>query len=80
MRDNFTILKQRAALEQPTFPVNPPQLRVPEPCLAAILDSRMIHGILWVLQETFLDDYLLEKDQPLPSSTIPRIWQPILKN
>ena len=62
-RDNFTILKQGAALERPTFPVNPFQFRVPEPCLAAILDWRMMHGILWVLQETFLNDYLLEMDE-----------------
>ena len=41
--------------------------RVPRPCLAAILDCRMIHGISWVLQETSLNDYLLEKDEPLLS-------------
>ena len=62
-RDTFTILKQGAALERPTFPVNPLQFRVPEPCLAAILDCRMMHRILWVLKETFLNDYLLEMDE-----------------
>ena len=76
MRENFTILKQRAALERPTFPINP----FLEPCLAAILDCRMIHGILWVLQETFLNDNLLEEDEPLLSSTIERMWHPLLKN
>ena len=76
MRENFTILKQRAALERPTFPINP----FLEPCLAAILDCRMIHGILWVLQETFLNDNLLEEDEPLLSSTIQRVWHPFLKN
>ena len=55
MQENFTILKRRAALEHPTFPVNPWQFRVPEECLAAILDCRMIHGILSVLQETFFE-------------------------
>ena len=44
VRENFTILKQRAGLER-------------------------LHGMLWVLQETFLNDYLLEKDTPLLSST-----------
>ena len=55
MRENFTILKQRAALERPTFPVNPLLFRAPEKCLAAILDCRLIRGILWVLQETFFE-------------------------
>ena len=80
MRENVTILKQRVTLERPTFPVSLLLFQVPEPCLAAILDCRMIHGILRVLQETFLNDYLLEMDAPLPSSTIQRIWQPLLKN
>ena len=74
MQENFTILKQRAALERPTFPANPLLFRVPEPCLAAILDWRMIHGILRIRQETFLNDYLLEKDKLLQSSTVQRIW------
>ena len=58
-------MKQRAALERPTFPVNPLLFRVPEACFVAILDCRMIHGILWVLHETFLNDYLHEKDEHL---------------
>ena len=36
-----TILNQGAALERPTFPVNPIPFWVPEPCLAAILDCRV---------------------------------------
>ena len=64
MGQKFTILKQRAPLERPTFPVNPWLFRVRKQCLATILDCRVIHGILWVLQETFLNDYLLEKDHP----------------
>ena len=64
----------------PRFPVNPREFRVPEPCLAAIRDCRMIHGILRVLQETFLNDSLLEKDDPLLCSTIQRIWHRPLKN
>ena len=39
------------------------RFRVPGPCRAAILDCRTIHGILRVLEETFLNDYLLEKDK-----------------
>ena len=35
MRENFTILKQRAALERPTLSVNPGLFRVPEQCFAA---------------------------------------------
>ena len=48
MRENFTILKQLAALERPTFTsqVDPLLFRVPEPCLAAILDCRTTHGVL----------------------------------
>ena len=61
--------KQRAALERPTFPVNPLLFRVPEQCFAAILDCRTIQGITWVLQETYLNDYLLKKDKTLVSST-----------
>ena len=36
--------KQRAALERPTFPVNPLLFRGSEPCLAAILDCRTNTG------------------------------------
>ena len=49
----FTIWRQRAALEGPTFPVNPREFRVQEVCVAAILDCRTVHGIRWVLQEMF---------------------------
>ena len=31
-------------------------------------------------QERFLNDYLLEKEKPLLSSTMPRIWRPLVKN
>ena len=41
--DAVTILNQGAALERPTFPVNPLLFRVPGPCLAAILDCCTIH-------------------------------------
>ena len=64
MRENFTILKQRAALGATHVPVNFLQFRVPVPCLAAILDCRMIHGILRYFKKRFLNDYLLEKDRP----------------
>ena len=74
MQQNFTILNQGAALEQPTFPIRPQLLRVPELCRAAILDCRLIHRCVRVLWETFLNDQLFKKDYPLQSSTIQRIW------
>ena len=80
MQKGIVRKKQRAPPERPTFPVNPLLFRVPGLCLAAILDCRTIHGILWVLQVTFLSDCLLEKDDPLLCSTIPRIRHPLLKN
>ena len=46
----YTMLNHEGALERPTFPINPLLLCVPEPCFAAILDCRTIHGTLWVLQ------------------------------
>ena len=49
----FTILRQLAALERPTFPVNPLLFRVPGLCLVAILDCRLIHGILWYFRKRF---------------------------
>ena len=69
MQENVLILNRRVALERPTFPVNPLLFRVPGPCLIAILDCCTIHGFLRVLQETFLNDHLLKKDDPLQSST-----------
>ena len=60
MQVNSTILRQRAPLEHPSFPANPWPFRAPEKCVAAILDCRSIHGMLRVLQETFLKAYLLE--------------------
>ena len=71
------MLKQGAALERPTFPINTPLFGVPGPNLAAILDCCTINGILRVLQETLLNDHLLKKDDPLHSSTILRIWHPL---
>ena len=53
---------------------------VPEPCRAAILDCRVIHKMVWVLQETFWNDHLLKKDDPPQSSTIQRIWHHPLGN
>ena len=53
---------ETATLEHPTFPANPGIFRAPEVCLAASLDCRLTHGIPWVLHETFLKAYLLEKD------------------
>ena len=55
VQEIFTILKQRAALERPTFPVNSWPFRVWEERPAAILDCRLTHGILRVLQEEFFE-------------------------
>ena len=74
MRNNFTILIQRAALERPTFPVNHHS-----ESQRSALDCRVIHGTLWVLRETFLKAYLLEKDHPHLSSKIQRIWHHYLE-
>ena len=76
----FTILRQWAALERPTFPVNRWLFWVPEPCRVAILDCRVIHKIVWTLQETFLNDHLLKKDDPPQFSTIQRILHHPLRN
>ena len=56
-------------------PGQTPAIPSPESGRAAILDCRVIHKIVWVLQETFLNDHLLKKDDPLQSSTIQRIWR-----
>ena len=53
-----------------TFPVNPLLFRVLGARLAAILDCRVIHRVVRVLQETFLNDHLLKNDYPPRSSTI----------
>ena len=53
--------EQRPALECPTFPVSFREFRVPKVCLAAILDSHMMHGTQWLPLETFLKVYLLKK-------------------
>ena len=44
-----------AALERPTFSVNPLLFWVPELCLAATLDCRVIPGFSRVFQETFFE-------------------------
>ena len=49
-------LRQRAALECPTFPVNPREFRVPEEWLAAIFVCHTIHQTRWAPPETFFDD------------------------
>ena len=80
MQENFTIVNQGAALERPTFLIKLLRFRVPEPCCAAILDCRVIHWMVRVLQETFLNDRLLKKDCPLRCWTIQRIWHHPLRD
>ena len=57
-------------------------LTFPSPRTVPCRDSGLPHDTrnIRVLQETFLNDHLLQKDALLLSSTIPRIWQPLLKN
>ena len=47
-----------------------------EPCRAAILDCRVIHKMVLVFQETFVND-LHKKDHP---STLQRILHRLLRN
>ena len=61
-------------LEHPTFPVNPWSFRVPEKCEAAILDGRVIHGILWVLRETFWNPSCSRRTILIYLRKIRRIW------
>ena len=53
---------------------------VPEPCRVAILDGCVIHWLVRVLKETFLNDHLLNKDDPPQSTAIQRIWHLVLRN
>ena len=55
MQENFTILNEGAALERPTFPIELLLFYVPEPCRCAILDCRVIHWKVRVLEETFFE-------------------------
>ena len=54
MQKNFVILKLRAALDYPTFPVNPRAFQALEDWLAVILACSLIHGTHWVHQDTFV--------------------------
>ena len=78
MRQNFTTLNRWAALERPTFPVNPWIFRVPEECWAAILECRL-RNTMGTSGNVFVR-LLGEKDDPLHSSAVQRIWHPPLKN
>ena len=60
--------RQRAALKCPTFPVNPPDFRVPEGCLAATLD---LPHCTRNSMETFLKVYLLKKQFLVHSKELP---------
>ena len=48
----------------PYFPANPCIFRVPDVCSAAVRDCHSIHVVPWVLQQTFLNAFLLEEDPP----------------
>ena len=74
IKEIFTTLKDRAALEHPTFPLDPWLFRVAAKNQAASLQCRMIHGTLRVFRETFLKAYLLEKDNPYLASKIRGTW------
>ena len=55
---------------------------IPSPRTMPRCDSGLPHdkGMLWVLHETFLKAYLLEKDERLLSSTTQRTWHPLVRN
>ena len=64
MHENVMILTLGAALGHPTCLISLISLRVPGESRAAILDCCMIHEMVWVLKETCLKTYRLEKDLP----------------
>ena len=72
------ILKLRAALEYPTFPVNCWVFRVLEERLAAIFACRTKHGTRWVAQETFLKTYVLVTGHPQSYLRTQGIWHYLL--
>ena len=78
MHEIFTNLKDRAALEHPTFPLDLWMFRVAPRSPAACLQCRMIHGTLWVFRETSLTAYLLENDNPCLAAKTPGIWHYLL--
>ena len=80
MRHNITILNHGAVLERPTFPVNPPLFRVPEPRLAVFLDCRVIHGTSRVLQETFFERPSAQEGRSSTLFNNSRIWHHRLRD
>ena len=50
------------------------------PYRTSILHFLVTHNIVWVLQDAFLNDHLLKKDDPLQSSAIQRNWHHPPKN
>ena len=72
------ILKLRAALGNPTFPVSQRVFRVQEVLSAAILAFSMLHGTRWVQQDTFLKIYLLQMNHHQHSLEVPRMWRQLL--
>ena len=59
-------------------PSQPREFLASDEFLAAILDCRSIHGIRWVLQETFLKASLLEVNHRQHSRN-QRIWHHLLQ-
>ena len=74
----FTILRQQAALERPTFPTNPWLCRVPENALPRFWIAAWCTEYYGYFGKRFLKAYLLEKDHPQLSSKIHRIWHHLL--
>ena len=77
LKDKVNSLRLRAALDYPTFRVNPRVFRVPEEWIAATLAGSLIHGTHGVHQDTFLV-YSLEVNRLQRSLRIQRIWHRLL--
>ena len=74
MQENVTILNQGAALERPTFSVNPLLIRLPWPCFAAIPgllhDTRNCNGS----SGNVFERPPVQEGLPSTVFTIQRIW------
>ena len=78
MQKNSTILKQRVALGNPTFPVSPREFRVLVECLVAILACSLPLGPHVVHQDTFLKICPLQVNHRQQSLEIREIWHQLL--
>ena len=78
MRENLTILRTASSCGASHVPSQP--LTIPSPRTTHCRDSGLPHDTrnIMGLQETFLNDYLLEEDHPRLSPKNQRIWHHLL--